>query len=213
MSKLEIYKKDLVIASELERCPQFLTVLDDLFTQLSANDLNPGIENIEEMISAYLGRKEGLNNEFENKLFVSNFLKNLIVELNYTQSQTVLGMRLNKSKFAELVELDPDFVETIYTIMSGVKPNDGKYFPYFDFDSETSTVTLKIDYETLITENNTVYAIGDKQIEVTQMLLDMMVSLENYKTVTKKSLAGDAIPGIVFYSGRYEIEVNFIRQF
>lgn len=213
MNKLEILKKDSIIAIDLVRCPQVFAILEDMVGLLDANELNPPIEHVEDMIRVYLADEAFINSEPARKKHAETYLKSLIVELNHQNSESVLGMKINISKFAELVELDLNFIDDFAQLLSGLRIGDPKYFPYFDFDAETSAVSLKTDYEALITEDNTVYALGDKQIEVTQTLLATIVAMENYAAVTKRNPTQIDLEGISFYSNSWHIDVPFVRQY
>jgi len=213
MEKLVITKDAEAIKSEIERCPQVCKILGSVLTKLQEKGYSPDLDELEKMLQGYCSKMDNFDFKRQSEQIISQYLKHLIIESNHP-NQNLLGLKLNKEKFAELLEINHEDVTEILTLLSGLTSEDWNYFKYTDFDSKENKVVLNSDYKNLIDESHTVYAVGKKQIEVTKLLFKVRDNLSELEKICSTEIhKQESIPGLCWKNGRGELDTSFIRKY
>ena len=126
----------------------------------------------------------------------------------------MLGLKLNRQKFSELLEIDPNDVAELMALISDLNPEDWKYFRYTDFNSAEKKVVLNPEYKKLIEDSHIRYAEGKKQIEVAKTLLKLIDCLIEYEKVTGYPISREEpVPGVRWNDGRLRVDINYISKY
>lgn len=115
------------------------------------------------------------NLDFES--YISDVLRSIIVENNFKNGNISLsGVPLSKAKLKELVEI-PNF-NSIKEIIKSFDLVMARMLLYMEI--KHNAIILKADFEKLIADNYSVYAVGRKQIEAYERLNKLKDALNNW---------------------------------
>ncbi len=213
MEKLVITKDTLAIESEVERCPHVCKILGTVLTKLQEWGYSPDLDKLEQTLHNYCSIMLEFDFEEHSERIISNYLKQLTIDSNHTD-QKILGLKLKKEKFYELLEINHEEIKTVLTLLTELSPEDWRYFNYTDFNKEENKVVLNPNYKTMIDDLHTVYAVGKKQIEVTKLLWKVCDGLTELEKVTGQQIhRQEVVPGIRWINGRGQLDVHFIRKY
>lgn len=211
MEKLQIAQNKPAIQADIERAGFVCGVLQELYTALEEKGHKPNYQIVESTVAEVLNEyRDGFTTRSEEA--ATEVLKNLIYE-NSQEGTKALGIPIRKEKLIDMIEVSPDEVETVVSIVAKLKPGDNKFFELIDFNPKSGNVELSKGYKETISELHTRYAVGERQIQVAKTLLKLRDQVNEYLSVCSGRGAGGEIAGLVFYRDHCEIEVNYIKQF
>jgi hypothetical protein len=214
MKKLKIKEDIEAIELGLNRCPEVHEIVKQLFVLFESKGLSPNFKDIKRFLVGYWHQKETHNSDLENERKVSNFLKSLIADTHHEKTTDVLGFKLNKEKFSELLDLDKNLVTDIIDLISKTERQDGVYLDFIEYDKESKQITLNNSFKEHIKEKHTMYAHGDKQIEVANMLLSLINSMNEYERITGYKIhREEPFKGIQWRNGKGEISMDFLERY
>jgi hypothetical protein len=213
MEKLVIYRDTEAIEAELERCPEVCRILGSVLNYLQEKGYSPDLDELEKTLQGYFHDMKHAGIERISEQQISSYLKKVILDSKHP-NQELMGLKLNREKFQELLEIDPNDVAEIMSLMSGLNLEDWHYFRYTDFNSSENKVLLNPNYKKRIEDSHTRYAEGKRQIEVAKLLLKLIDCLSDYEKVTGYPISREEpVPGIRWNDGRSRIDMNFIRKY
>ncbi len=213
MEKLVIYRDTEAIEAEQERCPEVCKILGSILTYLQEKGYSPDLDELEKTLSGYFHNMKWSGDERISEQQVSSYLKKVMLDSKHP-NQEIAGLKLKREKIEEMLEVDPNHVAEIMSLMSGLNLEDWHYFNYTDFNSSENKVVLNPDYKKLIEDSHTRYAEGKRQIEVAKKLLNLIKAMSEYEKVTGYPISREEpVPGIKWNDGRSRIDINFILKF
>lgn len=199
MDKIELSVNESRIEIESAACENAKRLAQRLYGTLKEVGCEPGtVQELRQIIS-----RSDLIDHIKNRI---------ISRQESEQSLEVLGMQVNPDKLKELIT-----VPNASLIVSLVDSFDHDTIAAFKYLTLSQGVfSLAPDYKKDITDRNTVYATGKKQIEAARMLItmrDVFNKWNDYLGVTSNQHMKD-IPGLKISSrpGHYALDTGYITN-
>ncbi|WP_321287826.1 hypothetical protein [uncultured Sunxiuqinia sp.] len=210
MKKLKINEDKNAIQADLEHAEQTRESLQKLYSILDEGGHKPTYQVVEDITREVLGSH--YRDEFDEYQKAEEFLKNLLIA-NSKDSSKVLGFNLNKDKLKDMIEVNPEELERIAEAFTMIERHAVRFMELIDLNKKTNKVELSKDAPKIIADWHTVYAEGEKQLEVAKTMIDLCERLNNYQLVCSSAGAYGDVRGLIFRNRRWEIEANFIKRF
>ena len=197
MDKLKLSIDESRIEIETAACENAKNLAQRLYGALKETGCEPGtVQELRQIISLP---------------DLTDYIKNRIISRQKAeQPLEVLGMQVNTGKLKELIEV-PN-VSLIVSLADSFDYDTLAAFRYLTLSQ--GMFSLEPDYRKDITERNTVYAMGKRQVEAARKLIAMRDALNDwndYRGVTSNQHIND-IPGLIPGSkpGRYDLDIGYI---
>jgi hypothetical protein len=213
--KVEIKKNTEAIRIHLERCPEVCETIQKLYNKLNSNGLVTSFKVVMEVTTKYLFASKQTNSQnqsvFDGQKEISDLLKNLTIDSS-PENVKVMGFKMNREKLFDLIAIELEDIQEVLTLIDSISIEDHCLFKHLDFDSEIVKVKLVSGYAAQIVASHTVFADNEKQIKVTEVLLKLAASLNDYRTVCANFDDPDNIDGLILTKTGYSLDVARIKK-
>ena len=216
MEKLEIYKNQEEIDKHLERSPVVCEAIQLLLNKVNSNGATLSPKALLKFVEFYVSGSVPIGfrryTEFDGAKEITELLKNIAID-SVEEKPSIMGLKLSREKMLELIEIDPQDVNELSTLISSLSHEDVDLFKHIEFDTLGTTASLEPEYIKKINDRFTIFTASKKQIEVTKTLLKLTEALKEYGQVCTNFHIPEHIDGIKYFNKMYVLDEQAIRRY